>query len=442
MLHSPDNAATAKAVWGKIGEVTTGLAMVAQGLLAGLLGDYIIRKEFDHLNPVILPIIRTMVFAALTGTAFEGKRRLITYFNSSSFEGIATIDLKKFLRDLTKDYLKILNYLWSTIPSLGFAYLTKFALIGGANFLRNYEVDQLDIIADAIAHPATIWVLGGTSFISNMLSFPGLHERGFSFLKDMLQSLFSPSTTLEAKIGGQLSDEQTPLLLTTQPEQVKTNKVATSSHWQIRASIVLGLSIAAYIAMGLSNFIGIGNDMAADFFDLDHSPRIRMIFGAMMMASMCCMAMHVGQDVCQWGKNLGRTHQQSDSETLSPEILSKGQKNRIKLESAIVCALGGAPNAYQSLMIADQALFYVIAAAIASFALEVGGYYKLTYEKAKAKERNRLEQKNQIADQSPENHQTAVALEPKDSTHTKKASAWFSCFRSKQANAEPTCDMS
>ena len=42
------NAINAKTAWSRLGEGITGLAMIAQGLLAGLMGDYLIREKFSH----------------------------------------------------------------------------------------------------------------------------------------------------------------------------------------------------------------------------------------------------------------------------------------------------------------------------------------------------------------------------------------------------------
>lgn len=453
-LKSTINAKTA---WSKLGEGITGLAMVAQGLLAGLMGDYLIREKFSHPDP----IARGVAFAALTITAYEGKRRLITYFNTNSFADIAETDLKKFLQELATDYLRIFNYLWSIVPSLGFAYLTQFALVSSASFLRDYDINELDTLAAIFEHPATGFILSGASFISNMLSFPGIHVRGITFFKDMLKALFAPSTVLEeerasenqfkagtyALIAGfnyflkshsmaatvdSLHTEKTALLADLEnndrsdlvdfkaqirrtlnkkllrlpkyakrdqklnlPELLtelnslseielihcfsKEERTQLEQHWRARASIILSLLMAAYVAIGLSNFVGIGEDMAAQFFRLEETAP-KMVVGIMMMTSMCAMAMHVGADVHKWVENRASPYR---SEEL--KILSHKRVIAIMLIAGLICALGGAPNAYQSLMIAGQGLFYIIAAAYASFALEFGGFCKLTYGNAEKK---------------------------------------------------------
>ncbi len=181
-----------------VGRFTTKGAMGAQFALAGLLTDHLIRKQYENPDD----ILRTLAFVLFGYAAYSGKERLISFFNASSFVGLAAIDKKKCCQALN-----ILNHLWSLIPSLGFAYLTKYALMQSAVFIRTYkgadgwQENVPEVLAQVVEHAAVIAVLGSCSFICNILSFPGIHERGLSFFKNMVQHLFATSQSLESPLS-------------------------------------------------------------------------------------------------------------------------------------------------------------------------------------------------------------------------------------------------
>lgn len=194
--------------WKTAGRYITKGAMVGQFFLAGLLTDHMIREKFGNSDPVL----RAVSFLVFGYAAYSGKERLLTFYNSDTFASLADIDVKAAYRQGVAApraaAVKILNHLWAIVPSLGFAYLTKYAEIESAGFIRTYKGNDGDwkewgpeILAQIVEYPALIAILASCSFVCNILGFPGIHQRGFSSFASMVQHVFARSESLEGPLS-------------------------------------------------------------------------------------------------------------------------------------------------------------------------------------------------------------------------------------------------
>ncbi|MDF2530198.1 MAG: hypothetical protein K0Q57_1078, partial [Gammaproteobacteria bacterium] len=150
------------------------------------------------------------------------------------------------------------------------------------------------------------------------------------------------------------------------------NPELNTSVWRSRFSNILALACVASATYGLSNFVGLGQDMGESIFR--SSAAGTYITGPMAGISMGIM----GALTASFGLTVGDRLVGSESR-LYPHILPSYTRHWLMGSALVVCALGGMPNVFQSIYI-DQPAAGAAFAEIASFLLELFGYLESRYD--------------------------------------------------------------
>jgi len=410
----------------KLGSVVTLLAMIPQGGFGMLLIDHEFTSQWGF---VARGIADSLIFIA----AEEGKRRLVRFFNREDFKQLPE-KLPKICRELGRaDNWTIKNIIKNVVISGGtlivsgtFCGLAKISWDGVTHLLKSYDVSWLDDVAEVTADIRFQIPFMLCAFGANLLCFPNIYRGAAAAIQDMFREntengheieavrlffkrlyetdnenyLTNLSKFLNALKGTSRTDvsirdvlisterdENIPVRL--QQDLVSKNIDAIITYKRTHTiqdapaisccerttKFVAILAALGVLSVGFWNF----KDLSLLAADANEAA-----FGLPERAWFSDTALEIGT----YGSLLAMTlsvmyfNMKKWVEILfdrkrSVWVLSRESFYWILSTTLFICVFGGGPNAYQAYLDHEDTTMLSFAA-IASFALESGGYFALT----------------------------------------------------------------
>lgn len=389
-----------------IGSITTFMAMVPQGILGVLLTDKILlglNQEFNNRNIPLL-IVRIGIDGLVFITAEEGKRRLVRYFNTETFKNFGRKQWWKstFLTpwSMTDVIAFVGNAAFTLVASGVFVGLAAISFDGIADLLLAYKSPITDKISTWVRSYIFKAPFMLATLLCNLPFFPTAHKMAFRLLADAgyyiienpefrsyKQSIISKLHAAQSlwKYINEANDETQKIdflnTYNTVNEKSSTEKliqIGQQSNIEIKAEAwpefftkhSAAISLTGLGILGLYNFLTMTDKVAAMFRIEQAAPVLRWMdyvsMSAVAFGAIYPMALAVINQC------FGRNYRIN--------LIPTASYLWILISAFFVCLLGGAPNAYQSIL-ASESLIMVLIAAIDSLMIEVYGYYQLTKNK-------------------------------------------------------------
>lgn len=421
---------TAQKIWDKAGAIETCFAMIPQGLFGMLLVDAKFLRNVVGItaeSSLGWQVLRIGTDALIFVAAEEGKRRLIRFFNTASFQSIPSTDWEKFYNPKRWTLTGVANAVVTVNISLVFGGLAEIGLQEAGKLLLSYHNKGANIAASVIMSKAfgMPFVLSATH--ANFLSFPFLHWAGVQagivqptkhlfgnparrdFVANVKVDLEAARRYLKtlwedeqymAREGKSFVANYERVVRSILKDKVDENGLPgkfTLEHIDLAKLVKLARSkdcdvyrdkaetelarfakggfaavVTGYTIAGMSNFYGMG-DLTSEAlqelfwgFPLHYLYKVIQPMGMLSMALMCTAII---PDMIYY--YMERLH----GDSRSASILKPSTIALLLVVTMVITGLGGTPNAYQSSM-DNQGLFYVIAAALGSFLLENRGFFQ------------------------------------------------------------------
>ncbi len=442
------------------GSVITALSVVPPGLFALLLTDLMLLEMSKDIHPVP----RVIVDLVFCSTAMAGKYGLMRAYNTESFKSLADFKFSELIDLQSWTIGNFVNYIFSIIGGAVFTELAWLSLIQTADLARDYNSSLGNGIASALDSPYIYIPVLIANMASNILCFPNMHRISFLILKLFLMSSFSPLSEqaiyLNKKIilnseiqpvveyfnlliseyrkeielqsidklnnlygnifnelirifeenimdfHGNYKEKLGQLLIvikTKDLDPIKENLIVlksetnTSNNFLLflaKLATIIALSLTAICIVGLSNFWSISQFMAK----MIHINPVAPLISTMDMLSMSALAFI--STICYKETLLSILYPAFKKSSI--EILGFQKQYAINIFSLIICILGGMPNAYQALKLANQSIAIVVIAGFTSFIIEIAGFKSLTQSHFEKSELEKLKKINKDEDIIPE----------------------------------------